>query len=375
MTTNSDRTIGVGVIGATGFIGTPYRQELRDTQGVRIVALCARRRDLLEQAKIEDGAELITSDWQEVVDHPDVDLVVVATPDKLHLEPVLACAESGKHLLCEKPVGADAKEARVMWEAYRDQPQLATYVPFWTRYLDMFIRAKELVAEGAIGEVRSVIYRWLNPRPPSMPLTWRDDPELSAGGSIADVGSHSYDTIRWILGEEATQVLAHGGTISQPKPDLGSINLTEALDWTKSDKPQSPDSRKGGTFDYANISWEFESGVTGVLMVSHATHLRKGFAPELELHGSKASLGVDRMRGIVSIAQPDQLPEIVETPAEHFGNRFSKSVIPAVRTVMNGEKSDHPNLEDGYRVQAFTDAAAESARIGHWVRVQSKGER
>ena len=156
MTTNSDRTIGVGVIGATGFIGTPYRRELRDTQGVRIVALCARRRDLLEQAKIEDGAELITSDWQEVVDHPDVDLVVVATPDKLHLEPVLACAESGKHLLCEKPVGADAKEARVMWEAYRDQPQLATYVPFWTRYLDMFIRAKELVAEGAIGEVRSV---------------------------------------------------------------------------------------------------------------------------------------------------------------------------------------------------------------------------
>ena len=73
MTTNSDRTIGVGVIGATGFIGTPYRRELRDTQGVRIVALCARRRDLLEQAKIEDGAELITSDWQEVVDQPHVD--------------------------------------------------------------------------------------------------------------------------------------------------------------------------------------------------------------------------------------------------------------------------------------------------------------
>ena len=57
MTTNSDRTIGVGVIGATGFIGTPYRRELRDTQGVRIVALCARRRDLLDGVLHVAGGE------------------------------------------------------------------------------------------------------------------------------------------------------------------------------------------------------------------------------------------------------------------------------------------------------------------------------
>ncbi len=373
MATAMDETIGVGVIGATGFIGSPYRREIRQTPGTRIVALCARRKDLLEQAAAEDGAELATGDWRAVVDHPEVDFVIVATPDALHHEAVLACAAAGKHLLCEKPVGANVWEAREMWEAYRSRPQLAHYVPFWTRYLDMFGRAKELVAEGLVGEVRSVIYRWLNPRPEAMPLTWRDDPALSAAGSIADVGSHSYDTIRWVLGKEAVRVLAHGDTISQPKPDLGAVNLSEALEWTKAHRRSDATGRKGGTFDYANISWEFDNGATGMLLVSHATHLRKGFAPELELHGTEASLAVDRDRGTISLARPGNIAEVLETHSQAGGNRFSEYVFPAVRAAMAGEASDHPDLEDGYRVQAFTDAAATSAQRGTWVEIDTNG--
>jgi predicted dehydrogenase len=64
-----------------------------------------------------------------------------------------------------------------------------------------------------------------------MPFTWRDDADLSAAGSIADVGSHAYDTMRWILGQEAVRVLAHAAVISPAKPDLGAVNLDEALRW------------------------------------------------------------------------------------------------------------------------------------------------
>src|SRR3954469_25005910 len=99
---------GVGVLGATGYIGTPYRAEIREAGGeATIVALCARRRDLLEAAGRQDGAALVTEDWRAVVGHPDVDLIVVATPDALHHEAVLACAAAGKHVVCEKPVGMD----------------------------------------------------------------------------------------------------------------------------------------------------------------------------------------------------------------------------------------------------------------------------
>src|SRR4051794_10580428 len=101
---------GVGVLGATGYIATPYRAEIRQAAGeARLVALCARRRDLLEAAAREDGAALLTDDWRQVVAHPDVNLVVVATPDALHHEAVLACAAAGKHVVCEKPTGMNAR--------------------------------------------------------------------------------------------------------------------------------------------------------------------------------------------------------------------------------------------------------------------------
>ncbi len=117
----------VGVLGATGYIGMPYRKEIRES-GEEIVALCARRRDLLEAAQQEDNASLITDDWRKVVTHPDVNLILILTPDALHYEAAMECAKQGKHLLCEKPVGLNANEAREIQEAYRES-SLAHYVP------------------------------------------------------------------------------------------------------------------------------------------------------------------------------------------------------------------------------------------------------
>ena len=107
-------------------------------------------------------------------------------------------------------------------------PPLGHFVPFWTRYVKVFQVAREMIQSGELGEIRSTIFRWHNPRPPNMPLTWRDNPELSSAGTIADVGSHAYDTIRWMIGLEAEKVLAHGQRLTHSKPDLGEINLREA---------------------------------------------------------------------------------------------------------------------------------------------------
>lgn len=359
----------IGVIGATGYIGTPYRREIREAnREAKIVALCARRRDRLEAAAREDGATLITHDWREVVEHPDVNLVVVATPDALHHEAVIACARNGKHVVCEKPVGLNATEAREMWHAYRDA-KLGHYVPFWTRYVDVFTRARQIVTAGELGAIKAVIYRWHNPRPAAMPFTWRDDATFSAAGSIADVGSHAYDTVRWILGEEAKRVLVHADTIAPAKPDLGPIDLSEALEWGQSHASTDSDkTRRGTAVDYASIAWEFQSGAVGALLLSHAPFLRKGLAPELELHGTEASLAVDRIAGVLTIVRPDEEAPTTETIGdEGFGNRFARYVFPGIRERLKGSESDHPGLYDGWRVQVFTDAAVLSARRGQWV--------
>ena len=232
-------------------------------------------------------------------------------------------------------------------------------------------KTKSLVEDGRLGTIRAIVYRWHNPRPASMPLTWRDQAELSSAGSIADVGSHAYFLIRWILGEEATQVLTHADTITPAKPDLGAIDLSEALQHgMDADAPADVSRRKGGTFDYASIAFKMAAGAVGTLVLSHATYLRKALAPELELHGELGSLAVDRVSGDIRFANPDGSVECIDTlPDQGFGNRFAKYVFPALRRFLEGEPSDHPDLLDGYRVQLFTDAAARSAREGAWVGV------
>jgi predicted dehydrogenase len=280
----------------------------------------------------------------------------------------MACAARGVHVVCEKPIGVNAVEARRMWKAYRDSG-LGHFVPLWTRYVALFRRAREVVKAGTLGTVRAFVYRWHNPRPAAMPFTWRDDASLSAGGSIADVGSHAYDTLRWILGEEARRVLAHAEVIAPAKPDLGPIDLEEALALGQSpSSSQAGQCRPGTAYDYASIAMEFPSGIVGTLILSHAPVLRKGLAPELELHGAEASLSVDRLGGELRLHRPHADPETLATvPDEGLGNRFHAYVFPALRERMAGRPSEHPGLDDGYRVQLFTDAAAVSATLGAWI--------
>ena len=363
----------IAVLGATGFIGAPYREEIRECpDDAEIVSLCGRRLDLLEAGAAEDGAECFTADWREAIGQEGVNLVLVCTPDALHHEAVMACAEAGLHVVCEKPIGVNAAEAGQMWNAYSESG-LGHFVPLWTRYVDVFRKAREIYESGALGEVRAFVYRWHNPRPASMPLTWRDDATLSSAGTIADVGSHAYDAVRWILGEEAKRVQTHADVVSPPKSDLGAINLGEAIAWGEEHaEPSDTQRRKGSSYDYASISVELDSGAVGTMVLSHAPFLRKGVAPELELHGSDASLSIDRITGAVRLFRTDADPETVETlPDEGQGNRFKQYAFPGLRDRIEGTPCVHPGLDDGYRVQLFTEAAARSARQGGWVELSA----
>ena len=359
----------VGVIGATGFIGVPYRQALRDApEQYRIVALSARRQDLLEAAGREDSADLITTDWREVVSHPDVDLVLVAVPDALHHEVALESAAQGKHIVCEKPVAMNAREALDIWSAYRDR-RLGHFVPFWTRGVRVFQRVKQLLAQGLIGEVRGVVYRWHNPRLGSMPFTWRDNAQLSAAGSVGDGGSHAYDAMRWLTGLEATRVMAQAGVLTPPKPDLGEPNLEEALAWSEAHQPSDATSERVGTaFDYGNLMFELSNGGVGVLMVSHAPYLRTALAPDVELHGTEASLAINRWTGELRIARKPGESELLESvPEPDAVNRFTEHVYAGLQATIAQEDTEQPGLHDGWRVQIFIDAAVASAERGAWV--------
>jgi predicted dehydrogenase len=366
----------IGVLGATGFIGTPYRKEIRESpDDATIIAVHGRRKDLLEAAGQEDQAQLATDDWRQVVEHPDVNLVLVCTPDALHREAVLRAAQLGKHVICEKPIGMNVREAGEMWRAI-EAAGVGHFVPFWTRYVPVFRRVKDLLQQGLIGELRAVIYRWHNPRPANTPFTWRDNADLSSAGSVADVGSHAYDALRWMLGLEATRVLAHADVITPVKPDLGEVNLAEAIAWGQQHAlDQAAWRRKGTASDYASIAFELENGAVGTLILSHATFIRKGLAPEIELHGVNASLAIDRIKGTITLTLPGEEPQIVETIADAgTTNRFHNYAFPGVRDRIEKRATEHPGIDDGYAAQLFTDAAAISAREGRWVMLKEMAQ-
>ena len=157
--------------------------------------------------------------------------------------------------------------------------------------------------------------------------------------------------------------------LSPPKPDLGEPNLEEALAWSEAHDATAGQSRRAGTaFDYGNITFELENGAVGVLMVSHAPYLRSALAPDVELHGSEASISIGRYTGDLRIARKPGESELLEAvPAPDAPNNFADLVYPGLLATMAQEPTEAPGLHDGWRVQVFTDAAVASAQRGAWV--------
>ncbi|GIT38297.1 MAG: hypothetical protein Ct9H300mP7_2180 [Verrucomicrobiota bacterium] len=348
-TQSGEFQFNVGVIGATGYIGAPYRAEIREAAGANIVALCARRRELLDQAGEEDGAELLTDNWREVAQHPDVNFVIVATPDALHHEAVMACADAGKHLLCEKPVGVNAAEAHEMWAAYRDAG-LAHYVPF-----------------GRVTASRSC-----EPARCLSPVSWATFAAWSIAGTIrVRMTCHSHGAMTpGCQRPAALQTSARTPTTPcagcWPVRQRGCRRMPTRLrrtgpTWVRSTSQRRLASRATSrarpgarvtTFDYASVAWEFDDGAVATLVLSHTPFFRKGIAPELELHGTKASLGLDRVSGNLTLAKPGEPTEIIDTlPDNGFGNRFAKYVFPSLRQALAGGEN-RPSRPEGRLARA-----------------------
>src|SRR6185436_10583188 len=107
--------VGIGIVG-TGFARTTQIPGFRDCMGAKIVSIASRNRERAEAVAKEFGIEHVAADWQELVVHPDVDLVSIVTPPSTHMEITLAALDQRKAVLCEKPMALNADEARRMLE-------------------------------------------------------------------------------------------------------------------------------------------------------------------------------------------------------------------------------------------------------------------
>jgi predicted dehydrogenase len=186
----------VAIIGC-GLIGQKRANVLGDHRLVATVDADLAKAEAL--AATSPGADALT-DWRSAVGRSDVDAVLVSTPHHLLAPVATAAVEAGKHVLVEKPGARAVAELSPLVDAAR-RSDVVVKVGFNHRFHPAFVKAREYVDAGALGELMFVRARYGHGGRVGYDREWRADPEISGGGELLDQGMHLIDLSRWFLGD------------------------------------------------------------------------------------------------------------------------------------------------------------------------------
>ena len=230
----TSKTLKVGIIGIGRWGLTRHAPRLRETGKAEIVAISRRNAQALADAKESLGVEGAYTDWRKLLEHPDLDAVIVSTPHHAHVEPTLTALERGLHVLVEKPMALTSQEAWTMVEA-AERTKRVLMVGYDRRCVGCWQAVAQALKEGMLGTVRqvniSICYNWhLFWEEKRWPLWvqkmldsegiprsffgdsiegfWRREPAQMGGGMFADTGSHFLDLGLWLGGAPAVEVVA-----------------------------------------------------------------------------------------------------------------------------------------------------------------------
>ena len=195
------KEIRIGIIGA-GLIGGKRATAAQKISGNKIVMVADTNKKRAEEFSRKYACEFSLK-WEDVMKRKDINIVVVAVPNAFIFQIVMAALKSGKHVLCEKPFGINAKEACRMMEAGKKYKKLVK-VGFNHRFHPGIFKAKQLVDEGRIGKVLFIRARYGHGGRIGMEKEWRMNKKISGGGELLDQGPHIADLCRWFGGEYKT---------------------------------------------------------------------------------------------------------------------------------------------------------------------------
>lgn len=355
-------TLDIGFIGY-GFMGKAHANALArlpmffpETPATNRRIIAGRDRDAVKEAASRFGFEDSTTDWEEVI--PEVDVLYNLTPNHLHAEPSIKAVEKGVHVLCEKPLARNLAEAERMAAAARERSVVAG-CGYNYRYLPAIQLIKRIVDEQLLGEIRQFRGQFIQDwqATPEDPWTWRNDAELAGSGQIGDLGSHTIDLARWLVGN-ITGVIGHLQRDIDERPVPGE------------DEP-----RPVTTDDAYGAILTFESGTFGVIEGSSIATGHKN-SNAIELIGAKGTVRfhseqlneiqvkLESNRGFETINVTEDEHPYADAwwPAGH-GLGWEHSVIHENREFLRAIETGtefRPTFDDGRAVQRVVDAVIES---------------
>jgi predicted dehydrogenase len=255
----------------TGWIMKFHARAVLEHPGSELVAAANWREESLAALAKEFSIPRTTTRWEELAEDPDVDTVVVGTPNALHAPQAIACLRAGKHVLVEKPMAATLAQAEELAEAARASDAFLMVAHCW-RFHDDVRRMRDRIAAGVFGHV--VKTRGYGVHAKWGPSGWFTDPALAGGGALLDMGVHAIDTARFLLGDpQPARVCAVVGRrygdyavdddgILLISWDDGTNSIVESGWWQPHLAGLEADTEVYGTGGYDRI-WHFTEGPPG----------------------------------------------------------------------------------------------------------------
>lgn len=276
------KKVGIGLIGAgviAKFHMQGYNSVFENYGDVEPKFIIVADTDLSRAEKLKESYrfEKATTEWMDVINNKDVELVLITTPNHLHAEMAIAAAKAGKHIMCEKPMSMNLEEGKAIVDAV-ESAGVISQVDFVYRKCPTIVEAKKMIDEGVIGDI--VTFRgWFDcayMADPETPMMWREYKKFAGTGSMGDLVAHVISLSDFLLNDQV-------GGIDEVNC-FSDIVYKERQDMFDSSKKVEVDTND---VDYTIV--RYKNGRTGVLYSSRVAighDSRLGF----EVVGSKGTL-------------------------------------------------------------------------------------
>lgn len=355
MTETVGEPLRVALVG-TGFGARVQLPALLGLGEVVVTALCGRQADKTRAVAAEHGVRAVYTDYEQMLDDVQPDMVSITTPPALHFPMTMAALQRGIHVLCEKPFAMSVAEAEAM-VAEAERRGLVGVIDHEFRYLPARYYQRVLFDQDYVGEpvlleaTFLTAMRW----DPTRPWNWWMDAG-QGGGLLGAIGSHFIDAFRWLTGREVRAVTA---TLHTTPP------------YRLRPLPDGNGSREVTSDDQALLSLELDGGLRGVI---HLSAVAGGEVVRLGVHGTEGALVVEddrrlmgRRRGeaLHSLTIPPEYEPPLWVPDENvLLGPFARLVSLMVDRIRGRATVAPPGFADGLAVQRVLDAARQSAAEG-----------
>ncbi|MEX0785832.1 MAG: Gfo/Idh/MocA family oxidoreductase [Dehalococcoidia bacterium] len=362
----SKDTVRIAVLGAAGFSEEGHFPGIRSHPNAETVALFSRNLERARDMAARNDVPEATDDLDALLARDDIDAVTIVSANDQHHPYTMAALARGKHVLCEKPMALNAKEAREMAREAKKRG-VVNHIAFTFRYTYCIEELRRRVSAGDIGtphfvEIQGQWYSRLLFG--EVAASWRDDPSQYGPGHLGEMGSHFIDTINYTCGPTSGFIAEVAGVaLPGPRP------------------PGSP-----STIDLASFLVRTERGLAGQVLASRATALpvaygvihagepHSGHMGYVIVSGNKGALMSTFTRGEVEalhLFEPGKGWQKQELAAEaadgkpHGVERMVHAFIDAVLGQRATPDID-ATFEDGFRCQAAMDAVVAGTESRRW---------